>query len=100
MNSLMAEISNRKSIYESFESAYGSSLDELEIQWKNELGAQEISENQLGKKQENLTRDNSIGSCNGGAMKFEIYNFLLLFCVYFVKRLYITYRKRNKNGLL
>ena len=83
MIKLMNEISNKKSIEDSFISSFGFSLDELEIQWKIDLGINNRKDEPL----DSLNINNeSKGSCNGGEMKFEFSSIIFLICVYFVRK--------------
>ena len=83
MIKLMNEISNKKSIEDSFISSFGLSLDELEIQWKIDLGINNRKDEPL----DSLNINNeSKGSCNGGEMKFEFSSIIFLICVYFVRK--------------
>ena len=83
MIKLMKEISNKKSIEDSFISSFGVSLDDLEIQWKKDLGI-------IDRKNETSTsselNNGALGSCNGGSMGFELSSVLLLLFAYFVKK--------------
>jgi len=79
----MDEISNKKSIDDSFISSFGFSLKDLENQWKEDLG---ITNNKGDLPGSSNIDNESKGSCRGGAMGFEVSSILLLFCAYFVKR--------------
>ncbi|MAV14690.1 MAG: hypothetical protein CL705_02380 [Chloroflexi bacterium] len=83
MIKLMKEISNKKSIEDSFISSFGVSLSELEIQWKKDLGI-------IDRKNEPSTsrdlNNKALGSCNGGSMGFELSSIILLLIAYFVKK--------------
>ena len=83
MIKLMKEISNKKSIEDSFISSFGVSLDDLEIQWKKDLGI-------IDRKNETSTsselNNGALGSCNGGSMGFELSSIILLLFAYFVKK--------------
>tara|TARA_B100001996_G_scaffold374343_1_gene352830 strand:- start:972 stop:2216 length:1245 start_codon:yes stop_codon:yes gene_type:complete len=83
MIKLMNEISNKKSIEDSFSSSFGVSLDELEIQWKKSLGINYKEDESLNSIDIN---NESKGSCNGGEMSFDLSSLLFLICVYFVKK--------------
>jgi len=83
MIKLMDEISNKKSIDDSFISSFGFSLKDLENQWKEDLG---ITNNKGDLPGSSNIDNESKGSCRGGAMGFEVSSILLLFCAYFVKR--------------
>ena len=90
MKNLMIEISNRKSINESFISSYGKNLNDLEDEWKSTLLS--IDGNGALLKQANETENilNESGSCSGGKMSFETMLISLLLLTIFVKKLRIN----------
>ena len=90
MKNLMKEISNRKSINESFISSYGKNLNDLEDEWKSTLLS--IDGNGALLKQANETENilNESGSCSGGKMSFETMLISLLLLTIFVKKLRIN----------
>ena len=87
MKNLMKEISNRKSINESFISSYGKNLNDLEDEWKSTLLSIEGNGALLKQVDETENKLNEKGSCGGGKMSFEtmLVSFLLL--TIFVKKL-------------
>ena len=90
MKNLMKEISNRKSINESFISSYGKNLNDLEDEWKDTLLSIDGSRTLLKQvdKTENILNEN--GSCSGGKMSFETMLISLLLLTIFVKKLRIN----------
>ena len=90
MKNLMKEISNRKSINESFISSYGKNLNELEDEWKSTLLS--IDGNGALLKQVDETENilNQNGSCGSGKMSFETMLISLLLLTIFVKKLRIN----------
>lgn len=90
MKNLMKEISNRKSINESFISSYGKNLNDLEDEWKSTLLS--IDGNGALLRQANETENilNESGSCSGGKMSFETMLISLLLLTIFVKKLRIN----------
>ena len=86
MKNLMKEISNRKSIDDSFISSYGKNLNTLEDEWKNTLLS--INGNKpLLKVNENESTLIESGSCGGGEMSFETMIISALLLTIFVKKL-------------
>ena len=87
MKNLMKEISNRKSINESFISSYGKNLNDLEDEWKSTLLS--IDGNGALLKQANKTENilNESGSCSGGKMSFETMLISLLLLTIFLRKL-------------
>jgi len=83
MIKLMNEISNKKSIEDSFISSFGFSLDELEIQWKKNIGISDKENEPLNSLDIN---NESKGSCNGGEMGFELSSIIFLIYAYFVRK--------------
>ena len=97
MKNLMEEISKRKSIDESFSSAYGKNLTELEKEWRNTLFSSESDEVILKNTDEIKNNTNDNGSCGGGKMGFESMLISLLIMTIFVRYLFFKDYIRNKN---
>ena len=90
MKNLMKEISNRKSINESFISSYGKNLNDLEDEWKSTLLSIDGSGSLLKQVDETENILNENGSCSGGKMSFETMLISLLLLTIFVKKLRIN----------
>ena len=90
MKNLMKEISNRKSINESFISSYGKNLNDLEDEWKDTLLSIDGSGSLLKQVDETENILNENGSCSGGKMSFETMLISLLLLTIFVKKLRIN----------
>ncbi len=111
MSKLMQNISEKKSINDSFKDTYGKDLNEIENLWRKKLGiVLVLSEDTKESPEENLQSNQDIdslneeddsplsrsnGSCGGSTMGFEFYSFGVLLLAFFVKRFYFNRRKRN-----
>jgi len=111
MSKLMQNISEKKSINDSFKDTFGKDLTEIENMWREKLGIELVlSEDKKESPEENLHADQvagslneeddfhlsrSNGSCGGSTMSFEFYPFGVLLLAFFVKRFYFNRRKRN-----
>ena len=96
MKNLMNEISNRKSINESFISSYGKNFNDLEDEWKSTLlsfNGNEVLLKQIDETESNL---NENGSCGGGRMGFESMLIIILIFTVFVKKMRNILIKRNQ----
>ncbi|MBM01524.1 MAG: hypothetical protein CL762_02255 [Chloroflexi bacterium] len=99
MIKLMDEISDKKSIDDSFISSFGFSLKDLEAQWKEELGISIFDNKDDLSGSSNINKE-SKGSCSGGAMRFEVSSLLLLIFAYFVKKVMNISKLRQKIRFL
>tara|TARA_B100000941_G_scaffold290875_1_gene275497 strand:+ start:3261 stop:4529 length:1269 start_codon:yes stop_codon:yes gene_type:complete len=95
MKILMNEISNRNSFGDSFITAYGKNLIDIEEEWKKELFSDEVNGPIL--KNENYEEELlEEGSCGGGRMGFESILIIIFLFTIIVKRYRLIIYNRNK----
>ena len=98
MKNLMKGISDRKSFDESFLTAYGKNLNDIERDWISTLTSNQSSAPIIKTENiENESKEN--GTCGEGRMGFETMLIIILIFTIFVKKYNLNYFKRKKNSI-